>query len=414
MAQSTVVGMPARDRADACPGALSTHTAADGELARVRVPGGRLSNAALTALADAALEFGDGTLHLTARANVQVRALSDVESFAARLDTAGLVGPPSHERVRNVLASPLSGISGGLTDVGPLVPGVDRAICASSELADLPGRFLFGLDDGRGDVADPADERVDVCWRAVDADRGEILFAGARSGLVVPASLSATMLVSVAEAFLRVRGDAWQVRELDADRLARLFAEIGAPGGNAGLAGRERRTRPGEAGRATRPGIVARDDGGQALIVGLPFGVLTHGQARVIGGLADDVVLTPWRSIVLPVVADGADAAKQLVSAGLTVDADAPEQHVTACIGMPGCAKSRADVRADATRVMPDRARQAHFAGCERRCGRPPGAADVVADGEGYRVDGTWVPLEELQEALSLPPRPPHPEAPHA
>jgi precorrin-3B synthase len=60
---------------------------------------------------------------------------------------------------------------------------------------------------------------------------------------------------------------------------------------------------------------------------------------------------------------------------------------------MPGCAKALADVRADATAAVrtgtlpADGARQ-HWAGCERRCGRPRGAVvDVVATGTGYRVE---------------------------
>jgi precorrin-3B synthase len=69
---------------------------------------------------------------------------------------------------------------------------------------------------------------------------------------------------------------------------------------------------------------------------------------------------------------------------------------VTACAGRPGCAKSLADVRSDATsavanRTLPaDGARQ-HWAGCERRCGRPPGdVVDVVATGslfDPYRIE---------------------------
>jgi precorrin-3B synthase len=77
---------------------------------------------------------------------------------------------------------------------------------------------------------------------------------------------------------------------------------------------------------------------------------------------------------------------------------------VSACIGHPGCAKSRADVRADAGKVLsglPARLR-AHFAGCERRCGKPAGQyVDVVAEGDGYRVDDVWVPVAELTESLA-------------
>jgi precorrin-3B synthase len=44
---------PFRDRTDACPGALQTHAAADGALARVRVPGGALTSEQLRVLAPA-------------------------------------------------------------------------------------------------------------------------------------------------------------------------------------------------------------------------------------------------------------------------------------------------------------------------------------------------------------------------
>jgi hypothetical protein len=48
-----------RARADACPGALQTHPAADGELARVRVPGGLLTAGQLHVLAAA---VADGSI----------------------------------------------------------------------------------------------------------------------------------------------------------------------------------------------------------------------------------------------------------------------------------------------------------------------------------------------------------------
>src|SRR3954451_15182501 len=95
-----------RDRADACPGALQTHAAADGALARVRLPGGLVTRAQLAVLATAALDLGDGALELTSRGNVHLRGLgpgADTE-LAVRLTAAGLLPSPSHDRVRNVLA----------------------------------------------------------------------------------------------------------------------------------------------------------------------------------------------------------------------------------------------------------------------------------------------------------------------
>ncbi|MER6873419.1 precorrin-3B synthase, partial [Amycolatopsis sp. NPDC000673] len=98
---------PARVRADACPGVFATHDAADGPLARVRLPGGVVTADRLRALASCAEDLGDGDVHLTSRANVQLRGVRR-PGLAGRLTEAGLLPSPSHERVRNVLASPLS------------------------------------------------------------------------------------------------------------------------------------------------------------------------------------------------------------------------------------------------------------------------------------------------------------------
>jgi len=342
---------PVRARPDACPGVFATHDAADGALARVRLPGGRVTAAQLDVLAGCAQDLGAGTVHLTSRGNVQLRGLSrDTGELVGRLSGAGLLPAPSHERVRNYLASPLSGLSGGLVDVRPLVPELDAAVCARPELAGLPGRFLFALDDGRGDVAA---EEPDVCWQAVDASSGVMRLAG-RPGRRVPIEGAVEALVGEASRFLEVRGTAWRMRELPE------FADVPPM---------ERPKPP--------KGVV---DG--ATVLTPLFGVLTAADLRTLGS---DVVVTPWRSVVVP---------------GQRPDllALSSDSEVSACIGRPGCAKSRADVRADARRVSG----RAHFSGCERRCGRPRDAADVLAVDGGYLVEGAFVPVDVLLEKGSL------------
>jgi precorrin-3B synthase len=138
-------------------------------------------------------------------------------------------------------------------------------------------------------------------------------------------------------------------------------------------------------------------DGRVALVAVVPLGRLSADQADLLARIADEVQLTPWRSVVVPDIAEDAvdDAAVALHRTGMVFDAASPWTRVTACAGRPGCAKSLADVRADAARAVAtgtlpaDGARQ-HWAGCERRCGRPRGeVVDVVATGTGYRVEGT-------------------------
>src|SRR4051812_5235697 len=203
----------ARTRTDACPGALQTHAAADGALARVRVPGGLLTAEQLRVLAAAARELGNGGLELTSRGNVQLRGLGadDVPALGDRLAAAGLLPSATHERVRNVLASALSGRAGGPVDVRPWVVAFDAGLRADPALADLPGRFLATLDDGRGDVSGLGG---DVGLLAQARAEVALLLAGQDSGLRATTEDAVDLLLAATRAFLDERaaqgGSAWR------------------------------------------------------------------------------------------------------------------------------------------------------------------------------------------------------------
>jgi precorrin-3B synthase len=378
----------ARLRADACPGALQTHAAADGALARVRVPGGLLTGGQLRALAAAARDLGDGALELTSRGNVQLRGLADgaAAELGDRLAAVGLLPSASHERVRNVLASALTGRAGGHVDVRPWVRALDAGICADPALAALPGRYLATLDDGRGDVAGLGG---DVGLLTLSPAEVALTLAGTDSGFRAHPDDAVALALAATRAFLDERaargGTAWRLAELD-DGVAAVTARLSG-----------RRGMTVDLPPAPTPGPVgaaAQHDGRTALVAVVPLGRLTADQAELLARLADEVQLTPRRSVVVPDLAEDAvdDAAVALHRTGMVFDADSAWTRVTACAGRPGCAKSLADVRADAARAVADGtlpaggARQ-HWAGCERRCGRPRGeVVDVVATGTGYRV----------------------------
>jgi precorrin-3B synthase len=372
-----------RSRADACPGVFAPHDAADGALARIRLPGGVVDAAALRVLAGCAEELGDGRVHLTSRGNLQLRGLSRSPALAARLTDAGLLPSATHERVRNVLASPLSGIAGGLADVRGLAAALDRGLCARPELAELPGRFLFAFDDGRGDVAA---EDPDLCWRVP----GALLVAGVETGLVVPAADAVAVLLDAAEAFLALRaadgGTAWRAAEL-AEAPARIAAALARPCRESHVQDVWRPERGFQDNHAARPGPVPRADGGTALVVAPLLGELTADQLRLLADTGPTAVVTPWRTVVLPAPRL---AAAELAAAGLVV-APGPAADVSACAGRPGCAKALADVRADTLAAigrLP--AGRVHVSGCARRCGAPRGRhvdAVALADG-GYLIDG--------------------------
>lgn len=372
-------------------------------MARVRVPGGQLTPAAFAAIAAGAAELGDGTIELTSRANLQVRGLADGVELGARLTAAGLLPSATHERVRNIMASPLTGLDGlGFADVRPLVAALDRALCARPRLAELPGRFLFAVDDGRGDVAWLG---ADVAALLTSENSAVILLGGEDGGLRAPLDAVVELMLACAEAFLTVRSDEWRIGEVTngtrriADHVAPPTCREGAPrDADAATpprpesAPRDARRpesalrgegqRPEGAPRGIRLGPVAQVGGLVSLVVGAPLGWLDRRQAAALVATGAPLVVTPWRSIVIAGPADPTP----LREAGLLLDPDDPLARVTACTGRPGCAKALADVRAEAAPV-PGTTSPVHWSGCERRCGRPRGAVvDVVATGHGYSV----------------------------
>ncbi|WP_346142721.1 precorrin-3B synthase [Nonomuraea recticatena] len=395
-------------RPDACPGALQVHTAADGALARIRIPGGALSATQLREVAACSAELGSGVIELTSRANLQLRGLppadapsaTEAGAFAARIAAVGLLPSETHERVRNILASPLAGrVEASLVDVRPLVTALDRGLCASPELTGLSGRFLFALDDGTGDLLSIG---ADVTFLATSPSGGLLHLGGATAGIPVLVDEVVPSMLAAASAFLELSGGtAWRVGDLP-DGPALLASRLlhGGPaasrdeGGSPGGPSREIASL-----RAPDARVVPQRDGRVALEVVVPLGRLSADQARALADVADEVRVTPWRTAVLPDLRpeDVERVADELTTVGLVTGSGTAWAGLSACTGSPGCAKSLADVQGDARRwamgtrepstpAVPDDV-LVHWAGCERRCGRPKGeVADVVATPTGYRV----------------------------
>lgn len=352
--------------ADACPGALQVHQAADGALARVRLPGGMLTPAQLTVLCDIADRLGSPTLELTARGNVQLRGLTDVTAAAGALAAAGLLPSATHERVRNIVASPLSGRSGGNLDVRRWVGELDAAIRAQPRLSELGGRFWFSLDDGRADVSGL---RADVGVHVLP-DGCAVLLAGRDTAVRLPPDQVVATLVGVATRFVQVRGSAWRVQELDDPNQLLPGAECGPIAYPA----------------VTKPpvGWITQDDGRVTLGAAVPLGLLSARVAEYLAALQAPLVITPWRSVLVGDLREEvADAAlRVLAPLGLVFDENSPWLSVSACTGSPGCARSTDAALAVREGTAPG---HRHFVGCERACGSPLAGEVLLATGEGYR-----------------------------
>ena len=320
--------MPTAVIADRCPGVLRLHEAADGRLARVRVPGGRIAPDALEAIADVA-ERGNGIIEITSRAGIQIRGLAagDGGACADRLAAAGLLPSPDHERARNILASPVAGRHPGSTeDVDGVVRELDAALCADPDLATLSGRFLFAVLDGS---------------RTLDARRADVIV---RSSDDIPRALAAARAACAGQA--------------SADAC---------------------RTGPSE----LRSGVLTQRDGRSAITATVPLARLSPGATRSLAALArehaTDVRIAPERTVTF-VDVDSSRAPEVLAALselGLITEPSG-WTGLTACAGLGACTKAEADVRAlAAARAAVRHANDPpeHWAACARGCGRPPGVA---------------------------------------
>ena len=278
MSASTV-----RSRPDRCPGVLHPWPAYDGALVRIRLIGGRISAPALSGLSAVAQEYGDGHLHLTARANLQLRALPSSggvlpDDVVAAIEATGLLPSRAHELGRNVMVSPLTGVTGGRADLRDRALELDDRIRASAALAGLPGRFLFVLDDGRGDLLD---RETDLGLVALDETSCQLRL-GDDWGSVVPLSEVPAALVDLAEVFLSRRGDAagaaWHVRELPEPLRQAGLVDPAVPA-------------------ASPPLLFGRFPGGQHIEA--RGGVLTPALVGELTAAAADLVVTPWHGVVV-------------------------------------------------------------------------------------------------------------------
>ena len=329
----------------------------DGLVVRIRPRLGRIAGDQLIAVASAAQRFGDGEVHLTNRANLQIRGVAeaDHEALLAVLDRLGLVDPDeSAERRRNLIVTPFPDEAGETARIAAALTA------ALADLPTLPAKFGFVVDTGpvRRLAETPADIRIE---RA--ADGGVLLRAdGAPTGRRVRADAAAGAAVDLARWFLSAGGAV-----AGRGRMAALVRRIGPPiGPDCG--------EPAPVAAAPAPGPVP---GGH--LVGFPFGAAPAAALLALGRLGD-VRVTPWRMLAV----ETSLAAPALEGVLLAAD---PLLQVSACSGAPFCPQAAGPTR-DLARalapVVPARA-HLHVAGCAKGCAHAaPADLTIVATPRGY------------------------------
>lgn len=333
-----------------CPGALRPMLSGDGLVVRVRPRGGRLSAAQVAGVADLSARHGNGLIDLSARANLQLRGVTDgsYDALMAGLQALGLLDESAEaEARRNILVTPFWQAGDGAQDIAQEL----AYALAADDAPELPGKFGFAVDTGAVPVlrAASADIRIEqglgglIC-RADGASTGE----------------SVTVSTAVTEAL----------------RLAHWFVDTGgAPNGR----GRMAAHLGGARAKIAHENFAAAAPGPHALgyLVGLEFGQIAAAMLARLGA----VRVTPWRMLLLEDVVRAPDLA------GLITAPNDPLLRVMACTGAPGCPQALQETRGlgRALAAQVPIGRLLHVSGCAKGCAAPKiPAITLVGQTGGY------------------------------
>jgi len=376
---------------------------------RLRIPNGALTHWQFAGLADLAEHMGGGYLHVTTRANIQVREIEPVNAAAIveAVQDLGLWSKGAGaDNIRNVTGTPTAGVDPQeLIDTRPYARAMHHHILNDRSLYGLPRKFNIAFD-GAGLVG-ALEDTNDIGFQAVEVLDGHGVAAGvyfrlALGGITGHKDFARDTgvlvrpeeAVEVADKILRVfiengdrtnRAKARLKYVLDAwgfdkflgaveEKLGRALTR--APEG--AVAARPRQDRQAHIGvhRQKQPGL-------NWIGVSLPLGRLTPGQTR---GLADiarsygdgGLRLTVWQNILVTGVTDGdiARAVAAIEALVLSSNVSAVRAGLVACTGSFGCRFAAADTKRDAAAIAEhcetaapiDTPINIHLTGCHHSC----------------------------------------------
>ncbi|MFO1103395.1 MAG: NirA family protein [Methylocystis sp.] len=383
--------------------------AQDAYMCRLRIPNGALNQWQFAGLADLAENYGGGYLHVTTRANIQIREVApkNAVNIVEAIQDLGLWSKGSGaDNIRNVTGTPTAGVDPQeLIDTRPYARAMHHHILNDRSLYGLPRKFNIAFD-GAGLIG-ALEDTNDIGFQAVVVKDGRGVAPGvyfrlalggitghkdfARdTGVIVPPDDA----VEVADKVLRVfidhgdranRAKARLKYVLDAfgfdkfleaveEKLGRKLLRVDADAIDA---------RPRQD-RAAHIGVHPQKQAGFNWIgVALPVGRLTPEQARGLAEIARQfgdggLRLTVWQNVLITGVADEsvADAVGAIEALGLATKASPIRAGLVACTGNFGCRFAAADTKRHAEEIAAycettaaiDTPINIHLTGCHHSC----------------------------------------------
>jgi len=378
-------------------------------MCRLRMPNGILRHWQFAGVGDLAERYAGGYVHVTTRANLQMREVEPKNAVAMieAIQDLGLCSRGSGaDNIRNVTGTPTAGIDPQeLIDTRPCAREWHFHILNDRSLYGIPRKFNVGFD-GAG-VIPVLEDTNDIGFQAVEVKDGfsvepgvwfRLLLGGItghkdfarETGVVVKPSQATRVADAVVRVFIdhgdrtdRAKArlkyvlDAWGI-----DRF--LSATEEKLGGKLVRVPLEAmRSRP-AFDRAANVGVHPQKQPGLHWIgVALPLGRLAPGQMRALAALANDlgdgdIRLTVWQNLLLSgVPTERVEEATAAIDAlGLSTRATSIRAGLIACTGNAGCRLALSNTKRHAqeiaewceARVDVDSPVNIHLTGCPNSC----------------------------------------------
>ncbi len=383
--------------------------AQDAYMCRLRIPNGALNHWQFAGLADLAENYGGGYLHVTTRANIQIREVEpkNAANIVEAIQDIGLWSKGSGaDNIRNVTGTPTAGVDPQeLIDTRPYARAMHHHILNDRSLYGLPRKFNIAFD-GAGLIG-ALEDTNDIGFQAVVVNDGREVAPGvyfrlalggitghkdfARdTGVIVPPDEA----VEVADKILRVfidhgdrtnRAKARLKYVLDAFGFDKFLAAVEEKLGRKLLRvdAEAIEARPRQD-RAAHIGVHQQMQAGFNWIgVVLPVGRLTPEQARGLAEIARQfgdggLRLTVWQNVLITGVADKliAETVAAIEALGLSMKASPIRAGLVACTGNFGCRFAAADTKLHAEEIAAhcetaapiDTPINIHLTGCHHSC----------------------------------------------
>ena len=353
-----------------CPSLHRPMQSGDGLLMRVKPYSATLPARDVRTLARAAKLFGNGTLGLTSRGNLQFRGFTErsAEGFAGIVMALSLAETEaSAEARRSVVVSPLHGLDPEChmaTHI--LAQALEQMLARHDDWTALGSKFCVAVDGGG--AMPVAAVPCDLLLQPVGA---EVLISP--TGHSTAARVSLENAISVIDRLItRMLAHSERMRDTDAEA---LFAAEGLHLDSERLA-------------TATPLRAGKVPGGFAVsaLAGLLQVDTLHHLADLAEAFGDGTLrVSPYRALILPGVAHQPATLPQ----DLLTTATDQALHAHACPGAPFCASAsvatQADLRALLGRISPWQG-ELHLSGCAKGCAHPA-PAEIVLTGEAGRYN---------------------------